>query len=59
MLSAISGKTKGEKLEKCWERLQQHVNVIYDSDLSRSITGSTDNCPGIKQKLEKKGGNVV
>lgn len=56
MLRAIPGKTKAEKLESCWERLQQHVNMIFDSESGRSSQPSSEQCPGIKQKLEKKSG---
>nr|XP_039269358.1 DNA-directed RNA polymerase I subunit RPA1-like [Styela clava] len=56
MLKAIPGKTKAEKLENCWDRLQQHVNMIFDSESGRSSLPSSEQCPGIKQKLEKKAG---
>lgn len=60
MLSAIPGKTKAQKLENCWERLQKHVNLVFDSDsLAKGGEDVAEKCPGIKQKLEKKNGESV
>ena len=56
MLTAIPGKTKGEKLTNCWDRLQRHVNSIFDSEIASKNEEAVEHCPGIKQKLEKKAG---
>nr|CAB3265011.1 DNA-directed RNA polymerase I subunit RPA1-like [Phallusia mammillata] len=56
LLSAIPGKTLGEKMENAWHRLQQHVNMLFDSDLDRLTPANAGKTPGIKQLLEKKDG---
>ncbi|XP_038067709.1 DNA-directed RNA polymerase I subunit RPA1-like [Patiria miniata] len=53
VLGSIPGHTNAEKLQNAWVALQNHVNVVVDSNLDKL---SRDKLPGIKQLLEKKEG---
>ncbi|NXV42513.1 RPA1 polymerase, partial [Uria aalge] len=53
VLTMIAGQTIADKLYNAWIRLQNHVNVVFDSDLDKL---STDKYPGIRQLLERKEG---
>ncbi|KAM3867222.1 DNA-directed RNA polymerase I subunit RPA1 [Diretmus argenteus] len=52
-LNGIPGATLTDKLYTFWIRLQNHVNIVFDSDMDRV---TTEKYPGIRQILEKKDG---
>ena len=55
VFDSVPGELVSEKIENAWQRLQQHVNAIVDSD-SQKFTNKE---VGIRQMLEKKEGGFA
>ena len=56
LVRTLRGQNITEKLQNVWERLQQHVNALFDADLDKLTPYGVDRTPGLKQLLEKKQG---
>jgi len=55
VFDTVQGNSIPEKIENMWQRLQQHVSAVIDSDSQKFTTKDV----GIRQMLEKKEGRLL